>query len=59
MKKLEMNQMEMIEGGNGVGCSEAAGMLFGAGLVLSFIPGLTPLGITILASSATGAICKD
>jgi len=55
MKTLSSIQMEAFTGG--VACEQAAGWLFGAGLVMSFVPGLTPLGITLLLSSTTGALC--
>jgi hypothetical protein len=57
MNKLELKQMEVIEGG--VSCSQASGWLFGAGLAFLLIPGLAPLGITLLASSSLGATCND
>jgi hypothetical protein len=58
MKTMSLNQMEMVGGGK-VGCSQAAGWLFGAGLGLCMIPGLLPLGIAIAASSSIGAVCHD
>jgi hypothetical protein len=56
MKKLEIMEMENISGGT-VSCSQAAGWLFGGGLVFMLIPGLQPLGATLIASSALGATC--
>ena len=55
MKKLEIMEMEDISGG--VTCSQAAGWLFGGGFILALVPGLLPLGITIMASSGIGAAC--
>jgi hypothetical protein len=59
MKKISLQQMEMIKGNYNVGCSQAAGWLFGGGVALCMIPGLLPLGIAIMASSSVGAVCRD
>jgi hypothetical protein len=55
MKKLEIMEMESISGG--VTCSQAAGWLFGGGIIFCLIPGLQPLGATLIASSTLGATC--
>ncbi|GAB3415259.1 hypothetical protein [Niabella aquatica] len=59
MKKIEMNQMEMVEGGKEqISCERAMGWLFGAGTVIAFIPGLFPLGIVLAAAGAgTATTC--
>jgi hypothetical protein len=55
MKQLKIAEMECISGG--ISCSRAAGWLFGGGVIFMLIPGLQPLGATLIASSALGAAC--